>query len=123
MQGNCSDPDATTTLGLRLAAAASLLRLPLKPRQCLLLLPDTFLFTSGGHFWLDNLYLRLDRGRHGTPDAAFVIAGLRDYKVAIQSLHAAHLAVTNVTMHGDDRGPVNGIRLAVPESTALVQGV
>lgn len=133
MQGNCSDPDAMTALGLastaeasRLAAAGGLL--PLKPRQCLLLLPDTFAFTNGGRFWLDNLYLRLDRRRHGSPEAAFMLSGLREFETHMKSLRATHLAATNVTMHGDGRAPVNGIRLKgsalanTASSTALVQG-
>lgn len=71
MQGNCSDPHATRALQLLPPEPAHAPFLPLRPFQCLLLVPhvDTVLLQTRDSLWSDNLYLRLhpDAGSQSLP--------------------------------------------------------
>lgn len=60
VQGNCSNPDPASVLGLSVEDAAGLL--PLKPFQCLLITHESVLSVNAGNVWVDNLYLRAARG-------------------------------------------------------------
>eukprot|EP00892_Ulva_mutabilis_P006547 jgi/Ulvmu1/4264/UM194_0004.1 len=118
LRGNCSDPDAVAALGLPAEVAADML--PLKPRQCLVIVPDAFMMTIGGLFWLDNVYLRLVRTK-ALPGAAFVAAGAGGVLDAEVQVHAAQLYVTNVTFHAELRGSARGVALEKGGSGALLQ--
>ena len=122
VQGNCSDPDAAAALGVSAGepgAAGSLL--PLKPRQCLLLLPDAFLMANGGMFWLDNIYLRLERTL-AMPDIAVISAGGPSAERLYAEIPKSDLYLTNFTLQGEFRGSAQGVALNVEASSALVQG-
>lgn len=122
VQGNCSDPDAAAALGVSAGepgAAGSLL--PLKPRQCLILLPDAFLMANGGTFWLDNVYLRLERTL-AMPDIAVISAGGPSAERLYAEIPKSDLYLTNVTFQGEFRGSAQGVALTVQASSALVQG-
>eukprot|EP00892_Ulva_mutabilis_P006551 jgi/Ulvmu1/4268/UM194_0008.1 len=117
MRGNCSDPDAATALALAAEEAAALL--PLKPRQCLVIVPDNMLVINGGDFWLDNVYLRLARTQF-LPDFAFVTVGLplnRD----VPQITAGRVAATNVTVQSEQRGCAEGFAVISEDSSVLLQ--
>lgn len=120
MQGNCSDADAAAALRLPRAVATSLL--PLKPRQCLVLLPENFLRSNGGALWLDNLYLRLVRTKVRAVAAFFSVGSLRP--AGYRSSTEASLYVTNITLHGDSQGSAEGVTASRNNERAdmLVQG-
>lgn len=119
LQGNCSDPDAPTALSLSPAEATALL--PLKPRQCLLLLPDTFLVSNGGPFWTDNLYLKILR-TEVVAEFKFLSAGVLGVQQGFPGVTASDLYVTNVTMHGEERGLAIGVALEEDRSNLLMKG-
>lgn len=119
LQGNCSDPDAAAALALDGDLATTLL--PLKPRQCLLLVPDTFIMSNRGRAWIDNLYLRLQR-RLVSQEFAFVSAGLNNDGDGYFKVDASDLFITNVTFHGEHRGSAQGVSLEADSSSVLVQG-
>lgn len=122
VQGNCSNPEAAAALGVSAGepgAAGSLL--PLKPRQCLILLPDAFLMANGGTFWLDNVYLRLERTL-AMPDIAVISAGGPSAERLYAEIPKSDLYLTNVTFQGEFRGSAQGVALTVQASSALVQG-
>lgn len=50
--------------------------LPLKPRQCLLLVSDNLLTVKAGGLWLDNVYLKAHVAPNSPPETTFVIVGL-----------------------------------------------
>lgn len=124
VQGNCSDPGAAAALELTREDSAALL--PLKPRQCLVLIHDTFLILSGGQVWLDNLYLRLARTSverllfvsMAPPAAEF--ANL----VSSGDVTPADVYITNITMDGGAHGVAAGIYSYKfgPDSSLLVKG-
>ena len=120
VQGNCSDPDAAAALGLSPAEASAML--PLKPRQCVVLVPDTFLVSNGGNFWLDNVYLKLMRTRT-VHDFTFVAGGtLGGSDEVPEDVATSNLYVTNVTLQGESRGAAMGITTHAPEASLLLQG-
>eukprot|EP00892_Ulva_mutabilis_P004444 jgi/Ulvmu1/2371/UM130_0002.1 len=117
MRGNCSDPDAATALGLSQQEAAAML--PLKPRQCVIIVPDTFLVSSGGSHWVDNLFLKLDRQRPSTRFAFMlggIVQGLEDYPQVTETDFYA----TNVTFQGEHRGRAYGVSLETFRSRLLM---
>lgn len=57
VQGNCSEPDAAGALGLEDDLVDTML--PLKPRQCLLVVRESWLLVTRGRLWIDNLYLQV----------------------------------------------------------------
>lgn len=121
MQGNCSDPAAVAALNLTTDEANFLL--PLKPRQCLLLLPNNFIVSNGGSFWLDNLYLRLATPRI-VADPYFISAGQPRLTPDMEGITPAQMYVTNVTM--DARlWEIAGVysHQHSPPGSFLVQGV
>eukprot|EP00892_Ulva_mutabilis_P006549 jgi/Ulvmu1/4266/UM194_0006.1 len=118
MRGNCSDPDAATTLGLAQEEAATLL--PLKPRQCLVIVPDTFLMSNGGSYWLDNLYLKLRRHR-AVSRFSFVTAGELTENIGFDEVSDSDLYLTNLTLQGEYRGSFRGVKLEAPNSNMLLQ--
>lgn len=101
MQGNCSDPDAAAALSLSPAEAATLL--PLKPRQCLILVPES-LHAINHDLWVDNLYLKIARMK---PVPGFTL--LSSGAVCESD---ANLYVTNVTMHGEARGMATAVSMS-----------
>ena len=111
-----------TPLGLTVEEQATLL--PLKPRQCVVIVPGTFLTVQGGQVWLDNLYLML---HHTVPKAlsALVLTDNerllgrgKDIKEA-----APELYVTHATLHIQRRGSVSGFLTNVQASRLFLQGV
>lgn len=120
VQGNCSDPDAATALRLLPDLAAALL--PLKPRQCLLLLPDTLIAVLRGSFWLDNVYLALAPPRF-VPALSFLTVGLPIGEHP--NVRQADVVATNVTLQGQgDRGwSAKGIVVTSRGSALLLQGM
>eukprot|EP00892_Ulva_mutabilis_P004148 jgi/Ulvmu1/2104/UM125_0008.1 len=120
IRGNCSDPDATTALGLSPAEAAGML--PLKPFQCAVLVHDTFLMMNRGRLLIDNVYLLLRRTAV-VPDMSFIVAGGRDNSFSddSQAIRGGELVVSNVTFHGEHRGNAAGIKLEVDDASLLAQ--
>lgn len=130
VQGNCSDPGAVAALNLTSDEAHLLL--PLKPRQCLLLLPHSFLISYGGNFWLDNLYLRLATPR-SVAAPYFISAGPPRLPPDLPGTIPAQIYITNVTMdahlweiagvHSDPNGnPGRLLVQGVPVELALLVG-
>lgn len=122
MQGNCSDGDPAATLGVTSDVAVSLL--PLKERQCLILMPDTFLMVNNGILWLDNIYLRLLR-RVRTSFISFVTAGLLATEEEFPDLEisASEIALTNITFQGEHAQDPVGVAIGPEGSVLLVKGV
>lgn len=118
LQGNCSNPDAAAALGLSAAEAASML--PLKPRQCVVVVHDSFLMSNGGECWLDNLYLKLSR-KAVKPRASFIAAGASG-DAGYQEVSPSSLYVTNITLQSDFRGKAGGIVLYEDNSNLFLQG-
>ena len=121
MQGNCSNPDVATPLGLTAEEQATLL--PLKPRQCVVIVPGTILTVEGGQVWLDNLYLML----HSTvsePFSALVRTGNELLPGSGTGTEAAapDLFVTNLTLHRHGRGGAFGLVTNVLASRIFLQG-
>eukprot|EP00892_Ulva_mutabilis_P004443 jgi/Ulvmu1/2370/UM130_0001.1 len=119
MRGNCSDPDAAAALGLSQAEAAAMV--PLKPRQCVIIVPDRFLVSNGDSYLVDNLYLKLHRQR---PSAlfSFLLAGAitHDYHEYLR-LTSTDFYVTNVTFQGEHRGSAYGVLLETQRSRMLMR--
>lgn len=116
VQGNCSDPDPATALGLRGAATASLL--PVQSYQCLILISHTWLVVNSGTLWLDNLYLKLLRTT-AQPRFAFVHVGAPDPKPARAVPHPARVFATNVTFQADSRAGGRAVRSAAAVATNI----
>ena len=72
MQGNCGDPFPVAALGLSAEEAGDLL--PLKPRQCLVVVDDTMLMVNSGTLWLHNLYLKVVQN-HDRVETLLIAAG------------------------------------------------
>ena len=119
VQGNCSDPNAAAALGLSAAEAASML--PLKPRQCVVLVPDSFLMINGGPYWMDNLYLKLSRSRPH-PSLAFIRGGLQYGLEYFLEVSSTSIYMTNITLQGELRGTAAGVHLEEAESSLFMQG-
>lgn len=121
VQGNCSNPDAATALGLTVEEQASLL--PLKPRQCVVIVPGTLLTIEGGTVWLDNLYLML---QHTEPKTVsrFVLTDDEWFPGTGKGMgaDAPELFVTNATLHRQLRGRVSGFMTNVKASRLFLQG-
>eukprot|EP00892_Ulva_mutabilis_P004163 jgi/Ulvmu1/2118/UM127_0003.1 len=119
IRGNCSDPDPAAALALDASSNQGAPLLPLKPFQCLLLVPDTFLSIERARFWLDNLYLRLQPKplrvlQTLQRDPTFVTVGRTgenyldaDYSQDIGWPHTNAVLMTDITFQGD---PVQGLR-------------
>lgn len=123
LQGNCSDPDAVSALGLSAEEAAGLL--PLKPFQCLVIFDDTLLMMNSGKLLIDNLYLLLIRRRSQSPDVDFVVAGGAHNTVSgpdESTIAGGDLYVTNVTFHGEHRGYASAVNLEVDDASLVVRG-
>jgi len=114
VQGNCSSPDAAAALGFSALEKAALL--PLKPRQCLVMVPDMFLQLTGGRFWMHNLYIRLQRS-WPLVDFAFVVAG--DVRKGMQS---QDVFLTSITFHGEHRGRAHGVWMDTRFARLFLQG-
>lgn len=73
--------------------------LPLKPRQCLLLVSDNLLTVEGGGLWLDNVYLKAHVAANSPPETTFVIVGLLPNDLAISDPNepTPRVFVTNTT--------------------------
>ena len=112
--------------------------LPLKPFQCMLLLPDTFLAVEKGHIWVDNLYLRFKprpqqvlHDLRRTPSFITVGRLLQNY-VAYDYTPTSHvetppntnLHLTDITFQGDEDQAARGIYLSgyAAETTVYVTG-
>ena len=127
MQGNCSDPEVGTPLGLSTDEWATLL--PLKPRQCVLIVPGSFLTVKAGQVWLDNLYLMM---HHTAPESvsAFVRTDtpLRTDTdgvprgAASAAILGPDLFVTATTFHRQYRGTVCGVQMTMARSRLFLQG-
>lgn len=119
LQGNCSNPDVADVLELPAAEAATLL--PLKPRQCAILVNETFLMVNGGSLWVDNLYLKSRRTRVSSRHFAFLAAG-EETKYPLYGVQRSDVYVSNVTLQSEPRRAARGIVLGEIESSALITG-
>eukprot|EP00892_Ulva_mutabilis_P004147 jgi/Ulvmu1/2103/UM125_0007.1 len=124
IRGNCSDPDAAKALGLSPAEAAGLL--PLKPRQCLLIISDPFLTANGpgddAPLWVDRLYLKTMRPT--TPpnfaqEFSFISAGF-DTSNPTPGIYRAALYLSNMTLQSEWRRNAKGVTLATGDSSAVI---
>ena len=110
-----------TPLGLTAEEQATLL--PLKPRQCVVIVPGVFLTVETGQVWLDNLYLML----HPTASertSGFVlleIEWLPGYGMENEA-GAPDLFVTNSTLHRQRRGNAFGFSTNLSASRLFLQG-
>ena len=120
VQGNCSDPDAASALGL--SAENKVALLPLKPRQCIILVPDTMLMFNPGRFWLDNLYLKLQLTVVSGGFFAFLSVGAPAEDEFQPQGNANDLFLANVTFHGQHRRAAAGVVLHNLYSRVLIQG-
>eukprot|EP00892_Ulva_mutabilis_P011364 jgi/Ulvmu1/85/UM001_0088.1 len=124
IRGNCRDPSALAALGKESVVQGTAPVLPLKPFQCLLLIPDTFLSIERGRFWLDNLYLRLQPRPQRVLQTlqrypTFVTLGRTganyldaDYNQVTGWSHTNDLLMTNITFQGDPVHSVRGVYFA-----------
>ena len=122
LQGNCSDSDPVAALGLSVEVYSNLL--PLKPRQCLLVVSKTWLMVNSGQIWIDNLYLKLSR-RQVEPSFAFVTIGSpsRFTDVTFNStVGQSDTYLTGITFHGEHRGNARGVNCDVLLASFLVDG-
>eukprot|EP00892_Ulva_mutabilis_P010359 jgi/Ulvmu1/7696/UM038_0128.1 len=116
IRGNCSDPEAAAVLGLSEGEAADLL--PLKPRQCLLVLSEPFLMANGGSLWVDSLYLKTLRPLI-SPDFAFISAG-HDSTAQQHSVNSSALYLSNMTLQSEARKSAKGLVLGKTDSSAII---
>ena len=124
VQGNCSVANVASSLSLSAEQASTLGQLlPLKPRQCVVVLQDTFLMVNSGSFWLDNVYLIVLRTRL-QPSLVFIRTGTRISQGGTSSERMSHVRVfvSNVTMQGASRGWSSGIELGAKSSSLLLEG-
>eukprot|EP00892_Ulva_mutabilis_P000987 jgi/Ulvmu1/1088/UM106_0004.1 len=117
IRGNCGDPNPAAALGLSADLAAGLL--PLRPRQCLLLLPDTWLVVNSGTLWLDNIYLRASRTR-ANPVFTFIQFGVRDAYSSQSLVDRSSTYITRLTFQPDGRGTTIGITADTTNVAAIV---
>eukprot|EP00892_Ulva_mutabilis_P000965 jgi/Ulvmu1/1086/UM106_0002.1 len=117
IRGNCSDPNPAVALGLSADLAPALL--PLRPRQCLLLLPDTWLMVNSGTLWLDNLYLRAYRTL-ANPIFTFIQLGARDASQTDSQVAASANYITRLTFQPDGRGTTIGLTADINDISAVV---
>jgi len=122
VQGNCSVADVASSLSLAAEDAATLGQLlPLKPRQCVVVVQDTFLMVNRGNFWLDHVYLIVRRTRV-QPSLAFFRIGFPVTSGPGLHLSPSDVVLSNVTMQGASRGWSRGIELTAEKSSLLLQG-
>ena len=138
VQGNCSDPDVATALELPGPGPGGAILLPLKPYQCMLLLPDTFLAVEKGRIWADNLYLKLQpRPQQVLQDLrrapSFITVGrllpnsiADDYTPtsSFETPPKTNLHLTDITFQGDKVQAARGIYLSgsAAETSVYVTG-
>ena len=101
VQGNCDNPDAAASLRLDAGLAADLL--PMKPRQCLLVMNQTWLMVNAGNILVDNLYLKLSRTLY-MPTFVFITQGALFGEEEWFNIKSSSVYVINVTFHAEDRG-------------------
>eukprot|EP00892_Ulva_mutabilis_P008123 jgi/Ulvmu1/5683/UM024_0030.1 len=106
IRGNCGDGDAPAdALLLETLTGATGAVLPLKPRQCMLLLDKNALSINDGRLWLDNLYFAVSQqpsSREALVLSAGVGAGGRPQPFSYFRQRAPlHVFATNVTVQGD----------------------
>ena len=106
VQGNCSVPNAVAALDLPPDAFPDLL--PLKPRQCLLVVSETWLMVNSGSVWVDNVYLKLSR-RLVRPFFSFITAGALNGEFQWPRINRSDIYVTATTFHGEHRGNARGL--------------
>ena len=96
--------------------------LPLKPRQCLVIIPNTFLMSYGGRFVMQNLYLKM-QSTSKLKGSAFVKALSPDRWRDDPEAEVPALFLVNTTFHGTRRGNAYGVYLAHKHSKLYVRGV
>ena len=118
VQGNCSSPNVATVAGLTLEERANLL--PLKPRQCVVIVPGTFLTVEDGQVWLDNLYLMLPKT---APESFTAFVRTDNEQFCSNSTPAApDLFISNATLHSQLRGAASGVLMTLGASRLFLQG-
>eukprot|EP00892_Ulva_mutabilis_P004151 jgi/Ulvmu1/2107/UM125_0011.1 len=117
IRGNCSDPNPAAALSLRAGLTPALL--PLRPRQCLLLLPDTWLMVNSGTLWIDNIYLRASRTR-ANPIFTFIQFGARDASQTDSQVGASANYITRLTVQPDGRGTTIGLTADINDISVVV---
>ena len=127
LQGNCSEPHTIQTLRLPPEEP----QLPMKPFQCLLLVPDTFLAVPVGRLWVDNLYLRLHPRSRVLPSLqrtpSFMTLGRRepntrfsDYSFKNDWPDQTELHVTDITFQGDAVRSMHAVKAAAIGKDTIV---
>ena len=119
LQGNCADSDAVEALQLTADVAADLL--PLKPRQCLLVVSQTWMMVNGGHLWIDNVYLKLSR-HLVRPNFSFVTAGALNAENDWPQVSRSTTFLTGITFQGEQRGNARGVVTDIASSAVAVEG-
>lgn len=119
MQGNCSEADAASVLGLSAEEAAGVL--PLKPRQCLIITHEPFLLSMGGHLWMDGLYLKSLR-QTLREQFTFVSAGHQTREDAFD-VPRCQMYLTNLTVQSEPGRSAIAVALLQGFSSLLVTGV
>lgn len=121
VQGNCDDHAPASSLNLTAADASRLL--PLKPRQCVLVVDDTWLMVNGGTVWLDNLYLM-----HARYGGAFLVSDLplhgREFNLPLAPGADVSVAayVTGVTFHASPRSRMSAVVMRRGYTAVLLNG-
>ena len=119
VQGNCAVSDPVEALELTPDVAADLL--PLKPRQCLVVVSQTWLMINSGNLWVDNVYLKLSR-RLARPNFAFVTAGALNAEYTWPNIVRSTTFLTGITFHGEHRGNARGIIADITAAAVAVDG-
>lgn len=119
LQGNCSDPDAAGVLDLSAGEASDLL--PLKPRQCVVIVAQPFLMSNGGNLWMDGLYLRAMRSTVSPEGFAFIRAG-HESPVEQFGVDSSRLYLSNLTLQSEGHKNAMGLVLGHGSSSAVITG-
>lgn len=117
VQGNCDDPDPAAALSLGDELAQTLL--PLKPRQCVVMIRETWLIAIGGALWVDNVYLRF-AGRNAV--SAFISAGPWLNDIDWSRPLRSDLYITRATFHGAPSTSLTGVYAGVDLVSIYIDG-
>lgn len=120
LQGDCGSSDVAAHLSLSAEEQADFL--PLKPRQCLIIVPDTFIMIYSGRFVMQNMYLKM-QSTSPISGAVFVKALSLDRWTDDPHKQPPTLFLVNTTFHGTRRGNAYGVYLAHKYSRLYLRGV
>eukprot|EP00892_Ulva_mutabilis_P004162 jgi/Ulvmu1/2117/UM127_0002.1 len=106
IRGNCTESNAGAQLGLSTSVFTSLI--PMRPRQCLLVVSQTWLMVNAGKLWIDNIYLKLSR-HLVRPNFMFITAGALNGELTWPLIGRSDIYITRTTFQGEHRGNARGI--------------